>query len=84
MKVLFNKKKISEDKLKAHFAKVGVITEAKLKYTKDGKFRQFAFVGYKNESDAEKAIEYFNNTYIDASKIIVSLFFITQSKRKVG
>lgn len=50
---------------------MGVITDAKLKYTKDGKFRQFAFVGYKSEADAQKAIEYFNNTYIDASKIIV-------------
>jgi multiple RNA-binding domain-containing protein 1 len=61
--------------LKTHFAKVGVITDAKLKYTKDGKFRQFAFVGYKTEDEARKAIEYFNNTYIDASKIVVSPYF---------
>jgi multiple RNA-binding domain-containing protein 1 len=42
-----------------------------LKYTKDGKFRQFGFVGFKTEEEAKKAIEYFNETFIDASKIQV-------------
>ena len=47
------------------------MTEAKLKFTTDGKFRQFGFVGYKTEEEALKAIKYFNNTFIDASKLFV-------------
>ncbi|CAF0804860.1 unnamed protein product [Brachionus calyciflorus] len=66
-------KKISDEKFKSHFAKIGDITDAKLKYTKDGKFRQFGFIGFKSEDQAQKAIEYFNDTYIDASKLIVEL-----------
>jgi multiple RNA-binding domain-containing protein 1 len=61
--------KISDEKFREHFSKVGTMTESKLKYTKDGKFRQFGFVGFKSEEDARKAIDYYNNTYIDASKI---------------
>ena len=30
-----------------------------------------AFVGYKTEEDATKALEYFNNTFVDTSKISV-------------
>ena len=62
---------ISEEKFKQHFEKIGQLTEAKLKFTKDGKFRQFGFIGFRSEEEAKKAIEYFNNTYIDASKIQV-------------
>lgn len=44
-----------------------------LKYTKDGKFRQFAFIGYKHEKDAQAAVEYFNNSCINTAKISVSI-----------
>jgi multiple RNA-binding domain-containing protein 1 len=73
--LIFKQIKISEDKFRQHFAKLGEITDAKLKYCKDGKFRQFGFIGYKTEEDATKAISYFNNTFIDASKIVVSINF---------
>lgn len=42
-----------------------------MKFTKEGKFRQFGFIGYKTEEDAQKAIQYFNNTFMDASKMVV-------------
>jgi multiple RNA-binding domain-containing protein 1 len=64
-------KKITEDKFRTHFGTIGQITDATLKYTKDGKFRNFGFIGYKTEEEASKAIEYFNNTFIDASKLVV-------------
>lgn len=53
------------------FSKQGRITDVQLKYTKEGKFRKFAFLGYQNEQDAAAAIEFFNNTCIDTSRINV-------------
>lgn len=63
--------KITPERFKSHFEKIGQITDAKLKYTKDGKFRKFGFIGYKSEEEANKAIDYFNNTFINATKICV-------------
>ncbi|EKX44674.1 hypothetical protein GUITHDRAFT_109452 [Guillardia theta CCMP2712] len=37
----------------------------------DGKSRNFGFVGFKSEKDAHKALKYFQDTYIDTSKITV-------------
>ncbi|XP_046390578.1 probable RNA-binding protein 19 [Ischnura elegans] len=66
-------KSITVDKLKDTFSSKGTITDVQLKYTKDGKFRQFGFVGYKSEEEGKAALEYFNNTYLNASKITVEL-----------
>lgn len=44
-----------------------------MKYTPDGKFRQFCFIGYQKEDDALAAIEYFNNSSIQTSRIKVEL-----------
>ncbi|KAL3284901.1 hypothetical protein HHI36_019036 [Cryptolaemus montrouzieri] len=61
---------ITEEKLKTIFSEHGVVTDIQLKY-KDGKFRQFAFIGYQNENEAKKAIESLNNTFISTRKISV-------------
>ncbi|KOM48509.1 hypothetical protein LR48_Vigan07g221300 [Vigna angularis] len=37
--------------------------------TKDGKSRQFAFIGYRTENEAHEAIRYFNNSFLRTSKI---------------
>ena len=58
-------------RLREHFAERGEVTDAKIMKTSDGKTRQMAFVGYKTEEDATKALEYFNNTFVDTSKISV-------------
>ena len=42
-------------------------------YTPKGVFRRFAFIGYADETSAQHAVDYFNNTYIDSSKIEVNL-----------
>jgi multiple RNA-binding domain-containing protein 1 len=42
-----------------------------LKFTKDGIFRRFGFVGYLNEEQAQRAIDKLNKSYIGTSKIIV-------------
>jgi len=57
--------------LKELFSQKGIVTDVQLKYTKDGKFRQFAFIGYKSEEQAKLAQSYFNQTFIDTCKICV-------------
>ena len=63
--------KTNEEKLKQSFSSHGLITDIQLKYTKDGKFRNFAFVGYKTEEEAQRAQSYFNNSYFGAAKLTV-------------
>jgi hypothetical protein len=47
------------------------VTDVQLKYTKDGHFRRFAFIGYKVEEEATAAQSYFDQTYIDTCRISV-------------
>jgi len=63
--------KITEAKLRSTFSAKGAITDLQLKYTKDGTFRGFAFIGFKTEEEAEAARRYFQGTYIGAAKIDV-------------
>ncbi|KAF3425833.1 hypothetical protein E2986_06961 [Frieseomelitta varia] len=64
-------KNITDKKLKELFSHKGLITDVQLKYTKDGKFRQFAFIGFKTEEQALAAKEYFDKTYLDTCKISI-------------
>lgn len=64
---------ITREKLNELFSEKGVVTDVQLKYTKDGKFRHFGFVGFKTEEEAQNAVEHFNNTCIKASRIKVEL-----------
>ncbi|KAJ6843516.1 multiple RNA-binding domain-containing protein 1 [Iris pallida] len=68
----------TEDRLRDFFSQKGEVTDAKLMRTKDGKSRQFAFVGFRTEQEAEEALKFFNNAYMDTSKIVCEL------ARKVG
>lgn len=63
--------KITEDKLRETFSQKGIITDVQLKYTKDGKFRHFAFVGYQNEEEAKAAQDFFDNTFLNSVRIKV-------------
>jgi multiple RNA-binding domain-containing protein 1 len=62
---------ITEEKLKTTFSRKGLVTDLQLKYTKEGKFRGFAFVGFRTEDEANEARDYFHGTYIGAAKIDV-------------
>ncbi|KAH8245448.1 hypothetical protein KR032_010475 [Drosophila birchii] len=64
-------KHITEDKLRQIFGAQGTITDLQLKYTPDGKFRQFCFVGYSSEAEAQAAIRHLNNTCIQTSRVRV-------------
>lgn len=64
---------LTEDKLKAHFAQKGLVTDVKLKKTRDGRSRRFGFVGFKTEQDAQKAVDFFNDSFFDTSRLVVEL-----------
>lgn len=65
-------KAVSEQKIRDTFSSKGTITDVQLKY-KDGKFRQFAFLGFVEETSAAEAVKFFDNTFIGTSKIRVEV-----------
>ncbi|CAN6240847.1 unnamed protein product [Urochloa humidicola] len=67
-----------ERRLREVFSRKGEVTDAKVIRTKDGKSRQFAFIGFRTKEDAQEALKYFNNTYIDTCKITCEV------ARKIG
>ena len=62
---------VTEETLRETFSAKGYVTDVQLKYTPEGKFRGFAFVGFKTEEQADAAIEFFNGTFIGATKATV-------------
>jgi multiple RNA-binding domain-containing protein 1 len=60
--------KCSENDFKQHFSKVGVVTDVKLFPT-----RKFGYVGYKTPEEAQKAVKYFNRTFIGMAKLSVGI-----------
>jgi multiple RNA-binding domain-containing protein 1 len=73
---------ITQQRLKTHFSSSqsgqtnfsGQITDAKLVTDpKTGKSRGFAFVGYKSVEQADKAVEWYNGTYVDQRKVSVEI-----------
>lgn len=63
-------KQASEGRLRDFFSQKGEVTDAKLMRTKDGKSRQFAFIGFRTEQEAEEALKFFNNSYMDTNRLI--------------
>lgn len=62
---------ITDAKLRDQFSEAGIVTDIQLKYTKEGRFRQFAFVGFQNEAQGLAAVQQFNRTCIATSRIVV-------------
>ncbi|XP_028804879.1 multiple RNA-binding domain-containing protein 1 [Neltuma alba] len=71
-------KYVAEDRLRDLFSQKGEITDVKLMRTKDGKSRQFCFIGFRTEDEAKEAIKYFNRSYLDTCRITCEV------ARKVG
>lgn len=63
----------TEDKLKEHFQKQGNVTDVKLMKKRNGESRRFAFIGYKSNEEADSAVVFFNNSFIDTSRISVEV-----------
>ncbi|XP_054248726.1 probable RNA-binding protein 19 [Indicator indicator] len=64
---------MKEDRFQKLFAAFGTLTDCCLKFTKDGKFRKFGFVGYKSDDEAQRALNHFNKSFIDTSRVTVEL-----------
>lgn len=73
-------KNASESKLRSLFSEKGTITDIQLKF-KDGKFRQFAFVGYENSESAQDAVNFFNDTFIGTNKVKVEICATLEAKK---
>ncbi len=67
-------KDCNEQQLRDTFSKKGEVTDVKvLKKSKNGVSRNFAFIGFRTELQAQEAIKYFNNTFIGLSRISVEM-----------
>ncbi|NWR46841.1 RBM19 protein, partial [Regulus satrapa] len=64
---------MKEERFRKLFAAFGMLTDCCLKYTKDGRFRKFGFIGYKSEDEAQTALKHFNKSFIDTSRVTVEL-----------
>lgn len=71
-------KHVNEDRLRDFFSQKGEVTDVKIIRTKEGKSRQFGFVGYRSENEAQQALKFFNNSYLDTCRITC------EYARKVG
>ncbi|XP_061529313.1 probable RNA-binding protein 19 [Phycodurus eques] len=64
---------MKEERFRGMFAAFGTVTDCTLKFTKDGKFRKFGFVGFKSEEDANTALKHFNKSFVDTSRVTVEM-----------
>ncbi|KAL7750012.1 Multiple RNA-binding domain-containing protein 1 [Sorochytrium milnesiophthora] len=66
-------KHITDQRFRDHFGKKGHVTDCRLMKTPEGVFRKFGYIGYRTEAEAKASVAYFDNTYLDTSKIRVEL-----------
>lgn len=71
-------KSTNEKQLKDLFGTKGEVTDVRIVKTKSGKSRQLAFLGFRTDVQAQEAISYFNNTFLETARIIV------ESAKKIG
>lgn len=71
-------KSTNEKQLKDLFGTKGEVTDVRIVKTKSGKSRQLAFLGFRTEVQAQEAINYFNNTFLETTRITV------ESAKKIG
>lgn len=72
-------KDCTEAQLRAHIvASVSDVTDVKIARTKEGRSRQFAFIGFKEPESADKAIRQFNRAFFGSSRLAV------ETAREIG
>ncbi|KAG8872203.1 Multiple RNA-binding domain-containing protein 1 [Tulasnella sp. 331] len=66
---------LTSTRLLEHFdqANLGSVTDVRLASKHDGTSRRFGFVGYKTQEEAWSAKEYFDRSFVDASRIQVEV-----------
>ncbi|XP_048370954.1 probable RNA-binding protein 19 [Sphaerodactylus townsendi] len=62
---------MKEDRFRNLFAAFGTLTDCSLKFTKDGKFRKFGFIGFRSEDEAKTALSHFHKSFIDTARVTV-------------
>ncbi|XP_041084214.1 probable RNA-binding protein 19 isoform X2 [Polyodon spathula] len=62
---------MKEERFRSMFAAFGTLTDCSLKFTKEGKFRKFGFVGFRSEEEAGNALKHFNKSFVDTARITV-------------
>jgi multiple RNA-binding domain-containing protein 1 len=62
---------ITEDRLRAHFSKVGEVTDVRVCRTVNGRSRQFGFVGFRTDTEAAAAKAFFDQTFLDTRRLLV-------------
>ncbi|KFK24909.1 hypothetical protein AALP_AA8G040800, partial [Arabis alpina] len=68
-------KYVTEVRLRDVFSQKGEITDVQLKRSKDGKSRQFGYIGYRSEQEAQEALKYFNKSFIDTCRISIEIAY---------
>ncbi|KAI6224754.1 putative bacteriochlorophyll 4-vinyl reductase [Aphelenchoides besseyi] len=76
-------KNCTEERVRKHFKKFEPLTDVSLKYTPEGVFRKFAFVGFSAPGAADEAINFFNNTYFGTTRITLEQCLPIGEKEKV-
>ncbi|KAG9316576.1 hypothetical protein JVU11DRAFT_2629 [Chiua virens] len=68
---------LSIERLRKHFEQkgspAGTITDIKIAHKPDGTSRRFAFVGFKTNTEASAARDWFDRTFIDSARITVAV-----------
>ncbi|XP_015261415.1 PREDICTED: probable RNA-binding protein 19 [Gekko japonicus] len=64
---------MKEDRFRNLFAAFGTLTDCSLKFTKDGKFRKFGFIGFRSEDEAKAALTHFHKSFVDTARVTVEL-----------
>ena len=68
---------VTQQRLREHFESKdgpgGTLTDVKVVLKRDGTSRRFGFVGYKTDAEAEKAKKWFDRTFVDSSRISVTV-----------
>ena len=68
---------VTPERLQAHFEQKagpgGTLTDFKVAHKQDGTSRRFGFVGYKTDKEALAAKEWFDRTFIDSTRISISV-----------
>jgi multiple RNA-binding domain-containing protein 1 len=66
-------KNVTEKELRDVFSQKGEVTDVRIMRTKTNLSRGFGFIGFRHPLEAQTAITYFNNTYMQTCKISVEL-----------
>ncbi|CAD5226690.1 unnamed protein product [Bursaphelenchus xylophilus] len=75
--------KCSEDEIRKFFKDYQPVTDVSLKFTKDGVFRKFAFVGFDSDEKAKAVINKFNCSFFGTSRITVEECSAIEEKSKI-